>query len=125
MLVIRSRLSNLFRKLNSRLPSGDQINLSLETSSTEELPCDNGIPLETIWEEEWRKNIMEQAIRKVKSEVPMEHYQIFDFYVLKEMDGPTVARTLGIGLSKVYVIKHRVSKLVRQAVRKLEAEGGL
>ena len=66
---------------------------------------------------------MDAAIRKVKHRVPIEQYQMFDFYVLKKWPVSKVAKTLGVTIGHVYVAKHRVSRLVKKEVELLEKKG--
>jgi RNA polymerase sigma factor (sigma-70 family) len=122
MMVTRSRLSNLFRKLNRRPPRAENVLVDSPTATLAAIPENDSVSIDSIWEEEWQKNLMEQAIRRVKAQVPMEQYQVFDLFVIKEMEGRTVAKTLGISLSRVYVTKHRISKMIRDAVKQLETE---
>lgn len=122
MMVTRSRLTELLRKLNTRLPRSENIQIEDAADMLESTPDRGAALIEEIWEEEWQKNLMEQAIRRVKAQVPMKQYQIFDLYVIKEMAGGKVAKALGVSIGKVYVTKHRISKMVREAVRELEAE---
>ena len=51
---------------------------------------------------------------------------MFDLYVLRKMPVTEVARLLGTNVARVYLAKHRFSKLVRETIAELEkAEGGL
>jgi len=78
---------------------------------------------EQAWDEEWRKNLMESALQRVKRRVSIEQYQMFDLFVLKQWPATDVAKTLGVTIGHVYVAKHRVSKLVRKEIEALEARG--
>jgi hypothetical protein len=46
-----------------------------------------------------------------------------DFYLasVKEMGAAQVAKTLGVNIAQVYLVKHRVTNLIREEVRRLEA----
>ena len=76
--------------------------------------------METVWDEEWERNIFEAAIEKVKREVSAKQYQIFDLYVIKKWPVQKVARTLGINIGRVYLAKHRVTGLLKKEIKKLE-----
>lgn len=119
MQVIRHRIARQFdrRKRQAALRSFPD-----ETSRTpvlERLPDQND-RLEALWEEEWEKNLMDAALARVKRRVPMEQYQIFDFYVLKKWPALKVARNLGVTVGHVYVAKHRISRLLQKEVRVLQ-----
>ncbi len=119
MQVIRRRIARQFdrRKRQSLLQTFPE-----DTSQTpllERLPDLSG-SLEALWEEEWQKNLMDAALARVKRRVPMEQYQIFDFYVLKKWSALKVARNLGVTVGHVYVAKHRVSRLLQKEIRALQ-----
>ena len=75
---------------------------------------------ESVWEDEWRANLMKVALENVKRRVKEEHYQMFDFYVVKEWPVAKVARTLGVSAGQVYLAKFRLSALIRKEIRRLE-----
>ena len=75
------------------------------------------------WEEDWQKNLMDAAIQRVKRKVTIEHYQMFDLFVIKRWPAKDVAKTLGVTIAHVYVAKHRLAKLIRKEVAALEAKG--
>ena len=43
----------------------------------ERIPGDAGIDLDAVWEEEWRKSLMDAALERVKQRVNAKQYQIF------------------------------------------------
>lgn len=69
---------------------------------------------EQIWETEWQKNILYAALSRVKEKVSPQHYQIFDYYVLREWDASKVARHLGVPMTQVYLAKHRVGAILKK-----------
>jgi RNA polymerase sigma factor (sigma-70 family) len=75
---------------------------------------------ESIWEDEWRANLMKVALQNVKVAVKEEHYQIFDLYAIKQWPAGRVAETLEVSVGKVYLIKYRLEALVKKEVRRLE-----
>ena len=76
---------------------------------------------ESVWENEWRVNLMKAALENVKRHVKEEHYQMFDFYVVKEWPVARVAQTLGVSAGQVYLAKFRVGALIKKEIRRLEA----
>ena len=122
--VTRSRLLNQLRK-ERRHASGraENPNDASGTSYLERLPDPCGNRLEALWDEEWAKNLMDAAIQRVKKRVEIEQFQMFDFYVLRKWPVRKVADTLKVNVGRVYLAKHRVSKLVREEIEKLEARG--
>lgn len=120
--VTRSRISNQFRN-QKRHPAGQQPlpDATRGTTLLERIPDPAGSHLDAIWDEEWEKNLMDAAIHRVKRQVDIEQFQIFDFYVLKKWPARKVARTLGVNVGQVYLAKHRVAKLIKKEIKTLEA----
>jgi RNA polymerase sigma-70 factor (ECF subfamily) len=78
---------------------------------------------EGAWDDEWRKNLMDTAIQRVKRRVSIEQFQMFDLFVLKSWPARDVAATLGVTVAHVYVAKHRVAKLIKKEAAFLEERG--
>jgi RNA polymerase sigma factor (sigma-70 family) len=78
--------------------------------------------LEKLWDEEWQRQTMEQALGKVKRKVKPKHYQIFDLCVIKNWPLEKVAQSLGVNIGQVYLARHRVGHLVRKEIKLLEAK---
>ncbi len=76
---------------------------------------------DSVWENEWRANLMKVAIENVKRRVKEEHYQMFDLYVVKQWPAEKVARTLEVGVGQVYLAKFRLGLLIKKEIRRLEA----
>jgi RNA polymerase sigma factor (sigma-70 family) len=76
--------------------------------------------LESFWNEEWETNVVGAAIERVKNSVDPKQYQVFDLYVLKEWPVSKVAQTLNISAARIYLAKHRVSRLIKKEIKALE-----
>ena len=76
--------------------------------------------MEKVWDQEWEKNLVDTALQRVRARVKPQHYQIFHLYVIEEVPPRDVARTLKVGIGKVYLIKHRMQKLVEKEIRRLK-----
>ncbi|MBX3744937.1 MAG: sigma-70 family RNA polymerase sigma factor [Verrucomicrobiae bacterium] len=121
--ITRRRIVDQFRK---RQP-WDQNAGSVAEDDTSRTPAAERVAveelnLEPVWDSEWRKNLMEAALARVKARITPRHYQIFDLYVLKEWPVREVTRTLHVNAAQVYLAKHRVSGLVRKELRRLEKQ---
>ncbi|PYJ80684.1 MAG: hypothetical protein DME22_23560 [Verrucomicrobia bacterium] len=86
----------------------------------EQIPDPAGFDLEAIWDEEWEKNLLTAALERIKRLVDPEQFQIFDLYCLEQWPAQKVARTLGVGVGRVYLAKHRVGRLLKKEAAKLE-----
>lgn len=122
--VTRSKIANQLAR-RARQPAGlGDMPLS-DTGSTafvNRVPAQQPHPLEQSWDEEWRKNLMETALQRVKRRVSIEQYQMFDLYVLKQWSASEVATALGVTIGHVYVAKHRIARLLRKEIEALEAQ---
>ena len=78
--------------------------------------------LDTAWEAEWEKNLLNVALTRVKQKIDPQKFQIFDFYVRKEWPAEKVAAAFGSSVDQVYLIKHRMTEMLKEEVKRLEKE---
>jgi len=98
---------------------------STDTASTateERIPDPAGNVLDLFWETEWEKNLVTAALDRIKAQVSAKHFQIFYLNVIKEVAPEKVANALNVKVDQVYVIKNRLSKLLRETIRELETK---
>ena len=74
---------------------------------------------ESVWESEWRVNLLKVAMENVKQRVKEEHFQIFDLYALRQWPVNKVAETLGVSVPGVYLAKHRVAAMIKREIMAL------
>src|SRR5687768_4803558 len=86
----------------------------------EQLPDPVASDFETIWNEEWERNLADAALARVKQQVNPKQFQIFNFYVLKQWSVQEVSKTLGVTVAQIYLAKHRISALVKREVNRLQ-----
>ncbi len=79
-----------------------------------------GFDLETVWDDEWRANLLAAALASVRQQVDPRQYQIFDCYVTRGWPANRVSRELGVNLAQVYLAKHRVGALLKKTVAAIE-----
>jgi RNA polymerase sigma-70 factor (ECF subfamily) len=79
---------------------------------------------DAAWDAAWRQHVLERALDRVQLRVSPAHYQIFCMSVIDGRPGPEVARTLGVGLASVYVIRHRVRRLLRAEIEQMRSTPG-
>jgi RNA polymerase sigma-70 factor (ECF subfamily) len=118
--ITRWRIVDQFRKREpgnaKRAPLSDR----RATATIERVPDSRGVNLDTIWEAEWKENLFEAAIARVKKQIEPKQFQIFDCYVRKEWRAQKVATRLGVNIGQVYLARHRVGALLKKEVRALE-----
>jgi RNA polymerase sigma-70 factor (ECF subfamily) len=52
----------------------------------------------------------------VKRRVPPDQFQIFDLYCLEQWSAQKIALTLGVHVGRVYLAKHRISRLLKKEI---------
>ena len=77
---------------------------------------------DTIWEAEWDRHLLAQALARVKRQAKPEQYAIYHLQVIEERPVAEVRRTLSVSAAAIYLAKHRVGALVKAEVRRLERE---
>ena len=116
--ITRWRIADQFRKrAPANTPRRARDESHRETATIERVP--DGFDIRAAWDEEWQGRLLESALARVKRRVDARHYQIFDCAVLKEWPAARVARELGVNIAQVYLIKHRVSGLVKKEVARM------
>jgi len=88
--------------------------------SSSALPPDAA--LDAAWDEEWRENIFQSALARVRQRVNPKHYQVFDYCVLQNMRPVQVAKMLGLNAAQDYLARHRVGAAIKRAAAEVEAE---
>jgi len=78
--------------------------------------------LDTLWDDEWEKNLLDAAIAKARRRLDPKQYQIYDFYVTKEWKPERVAKAFAISINQVYLAKHRVTELIKEEAERLKKE---
>ena len=125
--MTRWRISDHIRKRNRLAADTSSTSGKIENDETQSIdgvmdPA--GQNLEELWNEEWEINLMETAIAKVKRRLDPLKYQIFDFYVNKDWPPEKVAAAFDVPVEQVYLIKHRVTDMIKDEVKRLEQEMG-
>jgi RNA polymerase sigma-70 factor (ECF subfamily) len=87
------------------------------TSTLERLPAPQW---EHHWDVEWKKNLIDAAIERVKLKASPKQYKIFYLHVLREQPATQVAKTLNVHVAQVYLAKSRFSAMVRKEAALLE-----
>ena len=121
--MTRWRITDQFRKRDPvcRSPSRSDDNPDRTPAAMmEQIPDKTNVEWAEIWDEEWKKTLLEAAMAKVKRNSDPQHYQVFDLYVNKEWAPARIAKTFGIAVGQVYLTKHRVSEGIKAEVERLK-----
>ena len=127
LLITRRRIQDHLRKVYRPLPVTD-VTTGAGANGVEGIPAMALSPeaqIDETWEEEWRENVFQAALARVRQRVQPKHYQAFDYCVLQNLRAPVVAKMLGLNVAQVYLARHRVSQAIKRAAREVEEEGKL
>jgi RNA polymerase sigma-70 factor (ECF subfamily) len=72
------------------------------------------------WDTEWERNIIDAALERVKLRTSPKNYQIFGFCVLQKKGVTETARVLNVSPARVYLARHRISRLVKAEIEELK-----
>jgi RNA polymerase sigma factor (sigma-70 family) len=117
------RIDDQFRKRRAQAQRhGESSGDTSRTSTAARIPDPRGSDLEAIWDQEWRENLFQLAVEKVKRLIDPKQYLIFDLYVIKQWPPEKVARVMNITKNKVFLAKHRILQLVKKEVTRCERQ---
>jgi RNA polymerase sigma factor (sigma-70 family) len=124
LLIARRRIQDHLRRLYRSLPAARPEELAANPENVPAPALTPDAQIEAAWESEWRDNLFQAALARVRQRANPKHYQVFDYCVLQNLPAPEVARMLGLNAAQVYLAKHRMSVVVKRAVSEIEAELG-
>ncbi|MFD2255657.1 sigma-70 family RNA polymerase sigma factor [Luteolibacter algae] len=123
MNMTRWRINDQFRKRKKDTAmSGGEWDDERKTAVIDRIEDPNGEVLSRLWDVEWKKNVADAALARVKAQVSPKQYQIFDFYVIRQWDANKVQKKLNVSMAQVYLAKHRVGAVLKKELAKLEDE---
>jgi RNA polymerase sigma factor (sigma-70 family) len=121
--ITRWRIADQFRKRSPdqqrhRGPGDDRA-----TATIDRFPDSSADAVEEVWEKEWKENLFDAAITRIKKKVDPKQFQIFNCYVQKEWPAQKVAEQLRVSVGQVYLARHRISSLLKKEIKALEKQG--
>ena len=123
MNMTRWRINDQFRKRKKDTAmTGGEWEDERKTAVIDRIEDPNGDVLSRLWDVEWKTNVAEAALARVKAQVSPKQYQIFDFYVIRQWDATKVQENLNVSMAQVYLAKHRVGAVLKKELAKLEDE---
>jgi len=123
MNMTRWRINDQFRKRrkDTAMICGEWED-DRKTAVIDRVEDPDGDVLSRIWNTEWKKNVAEAALTRVKAQVSPKQYQIFDCYVIKQWDARQVQKRLNVSRAQVYRAKQRVGAKLKREWAKREEE---
>ncbi|MCC7373889.1 MAG: sigma-70 family RNA polymerase sigma factor [Verrucomicrobiales bacterium] len=124
MKLTRWRVADKFRR-RSRLP----VAAPLGPGNDDATPLAERVPvadkeIEEAEAREWQDHLVAAAMARLAKKVPAEHFQAFQLYKLQGWSVVAVARNLGLNPGHVYLISHRLTRLLKQEVDRLRERLG-
>jgi len=118
--LTRRRIIDQLRK---RMPHGGTQREGTKagrTATVERIPDPAGLVLESVWDEEWQNNLLETAMERLKPKVNPKQFQIFHMLISKRLPPEQVAAIARVNTDNVYVVKHRLSAMLKKEIQLLE-----
>jgi RNA polymerase sigma-70 factor (ECF subfamily) len=72
--------------------------------------------------EEFDRELLEEAMRRVERQVAPHHWQAFRLTALENLSGAEAAQRLGMKVATLFTTKSKVQKLIQEEVRRLEGD---
>jgi RNA polymerase sigma factor (sigma-70 family) len=123
--MTRWRITDLVRQRRpARLATTDDTVETIQTAlpMIDRIVDPASLELDQVWEIEWERNLLAAALARVKVRLDPAKYQIFDFYVNKEWEAERVSETFNISVAQIYLLKHRVTEMLKDEIKRLEKE---
>jgi len=118
--ITRWRIADQFRKREPGDAKRARSSDDRATATIERVPDSRVVDLDALWEMEWKENLFEAAIARVKKKIEPKQFQIFDCYVRKEWPAQKIAERLGVNVGQVYLARHRVGGLLKKEIKALQ-----
>ncbi len=119
--LTRWRITDQFRKRPNLPPNSDK-KASDDTPTVERIPDNSQDVLAGIWESEWKQSLLEAAVARLRRRAKPREFQIFDLYALRNWPGSQVAKELGVNLGQIYLVNHRLRKILRKELAAVESQ---
>ncbi len=123
LTLTRWRIVDQLRKRGPIVPHHSKDGDTARTATVERIADANSLDLDAIWEADWKTTVLDATMARVKRRLDPQKLQIFDFYVKREWTPEKVAQTFNVTVSQVYLVKNRVTEMLRDEFLRLEKEG--
>ena len=120
--LTRWRITDQVRKRSVASAGAGKHKAPDETPTVERIPDGSVDLMERIWESEWKQSLLEAAVARLRRRTKPRQFQIFDLYALRNWPGHKVGKELGVSLGQIYLVNHRLGKLLRKELAALERD---
>jgi RNA polymerase sigma-70 factor (ECF subfamily) len=105
-----------YQEAGQRRPREQQI----PNEALENHPDLNGLDLEAVWEAEWKNQVLEAAMSRVREKANPRQFQMFYLHVCKGLPAREVAERLEVKMTEVYFAKYKLAAAVKREARRIE-----
>jgi RNA polymerase sigma-70 factor (ECF subfamily) len=81
-----------------------------------------GDPLEGTWNEEWEQHVLRVALEKVKAQVSVKQFQMYELHVRQGLSVGDTARAVGRTKAAVYMATTRVGRVLKREIKVLTVQ---
>jgi len=120
--LTRWRIADQLRKRPALPPQAGRTRVLDDTPAIERIPDQSVDVLTGIWESEWRQSLLEAAVARLRRRTKPKQFQMFELYGLRNWPGSKVAKELGVRLGQVYLVNHRLRKMLQHEMAVLEQQ---
>ena len=122
-VVTRSRIARFHRDAGTgRLRMREPLPGRADEMAWEEIPDPAADALDEVWQREWEENLINSALRSVRTKVSSQQLLIFHLATLGDLPLTQVAKKLDVSLGQVYLARHRVGRLFKAEITRLKKE---
>ena len=115
--IARRRVADQFRKRERQ-----QRHESVPATDIAEYADPASESLGQAWEEEWRRNLVQLAMERVKAKVSPGQWQMFDLGTLQEWPTDRICALLGVNAAQLYMARMRVGRMLKAEVGAIRKE---
>ena len=122
VMIVKSRIIDHLRKVYRRIPSAGAAPADREEATRLEeriAQQEDVLGHEAMWQREWEDYVLEAALERAKRRMSAKHFLAFRMCSQQQKSPSEVARSLGISLAKVYLIRHRATRIVAAEIESL------
>jgi DNA-directed RNA polymerase specialized sigma24 family protein len=121
MFLTRSRIADHYRRKSyqsqgERHPRETPIDQEILENQADL----GGVDLDAVWEHEWKTQLLEAAMDRVRERSQARQFQMFQLHVCKGLTAREVATRLKVKLPEVYFAKYKISAAIKREVKRLE-----
>jgi RNA polymerase sigma-70 factor (ECF subfamily) len=108
MTLTYRRISDLLRKRRDQASMSEVLEMAADSE------------FERAWSEEWRQNLIDTAVRRVRERTSPHSFQVYSLNILQKKGPRATARILNMSVAGVYMASFKVGNLIKSEIQKLK-----